>query len=63
MAYHIFGFMKKDMPEARLSSSRINAVMLRLVELVIRIALSPVTVLLRISSTHNQIIYVFTRKK
>jgi 2-polyprenyl-3-methyl-5-hydroxy-6-metoxy-1,4-benzoquinol methylase len=63
VAYHIFGFMKRDMPEARLTSSRINAVMLRLAELVIRIALSPISVLMRISSTHNQIIYVFSRKE
>jgi 2-polyprenyl-3-methyl-5-hydroxy-6-metoxy-1,4-benzoquinol methylase len=63
VAYHICRVLKREMPEARLTSSRVNAVMLFLIEKVLRMALAPISALMRISSTHNQIIYVFTRKK
>ena len=63
LAHHIFGILKWNMPEARLSSSSVNTVMLVIAELILRIALAPISALMRISSTHNQIIYVFTRKE
>lgn len=63
MAYHIFGLLQKEIPNTSLAASRPRTIFLACAELSVRAFLSPFSVLMRFSRTHNQIIYVFTRKQ
>ena len=61
LAYHIFDFLKKEMPTTNLSGSKIRKFVVATAEVSMRIMLSPLSAIMRISGTHNQIIYVFRR--
>jgi len=61
LAYHIFDFLKKEIPTTNLSGSKIRKFVVATAEVSMRIMLSPLSALMRISGTHNQIIYVFRR--
>jgi len=61
LAYHIFDFLKKEMPTTNLSGSKIRKFVVATAEVSMRIMLSPLSALMRMSGTHNQIIYVFRR--
>ena len=62
LAYHIFERLKRDMPDTSLAASRMKLIIVSATELLMRILLSPASLLMRLSGTHNQIIYVFRRK-
>ena len=61
LAYHIFDLLRKEMPTTNLSGSKIRKFVVATAEVSMRILLSPLSALMRISGTHNQIIYVFRR--
>lgn len=61
LAYHIFDFLKKDMPTTDLSSSIFRKLVVASTEVSMRILFSPLSALMRMSGTHNQIIYVFRK--
>jgi len=61
LAYHIFDFLKKEIPTTNLSGSKIRKFVVATAEVSMRIMLSPLSALMRMSGTHNQIIYVFRR--
>ncbi len=61
LAYHIFDLLKKEIPTTNLSGSKIRKFVVATTEVSMRIMLSPLSALMRISGTHNQIIYVFRR--
>ena len=62
LAYHIFDWLKKEMPTTNLSGSRFRILVVAIAEISMRIMFSPLSLLMRMSGTHNRIIYVFRRK-
>lgn len=62
LAHHVFEIMKKDMPSTSLSASNFRARAIFAFEMILRLLLSPVSILMRLTGTHNQIIYVFKKK-
>jgi hypothetical protein len=62
LAHHVFELLGKDMPSTSLSASRMRARVIAAVENSIRFVLSPLSILMRMTGTHNQIIYVFKKK-
>jgi 2-polyprenyl-3-methyl-5-hydroxy-6-metoxy-1,4-benzoquinol methylase len=62
LAHHVFEIMKKDMPSTSLSASNFRAKAIFAFEMILRLLLSPVSILMRLTGTHNQIIYVFKKK-
>lgn len=62
LAYHIFDCLKKEMPTTNLSGSRFRILVVAIAEMSMRIMFAPLSMFMRMSGTHNQIIYVFRRK-
>ena len=62
LAYHICNFLKKDMPTTSLSGSGFRIFLVATAEISMRIMSAPLSVFMRMSGTHNQVIYVFRRK-
>lgn len=62
LAHHVFELLRKEMPSTSLSASRMRAKVIAAVEYSIRLVMSPISLLMRMSGTHNQIIYVFKKK-
>lgn len=62
LVYHIFDFLKREMPSTSLSASRFRLRVIAFLEHSLRFALAPVSILMRLSGTHNQIIYVFKKR-
>lgn len=62
LAHHIFSILKKELPSTSLSASNFRARAIFAFEMILRLVLSPVSILMRLTGTHNQIIYVFKKK-
>jgi 2-polyprenyl-3-methyl-5-hydroxy-6-metoxy-1,4-benzoquinol methylase len=62
LAYHVFDVLRREMPTTSLSTSRIRALVVAAVENALRLLFLPLSLIMRFSGTHNQIIYVFSRE-
>ena len=62
LAHHVFEILKKELPNTSLATSRLRMLFLKCAELLMRVLLSPASIFMRMSGTHNQIVYVFKRK-
>jgi 2-polyprenyl-3-methyl-5-hydroxy-6-metoxy-1,4-benzoquinol methylase len=63
MAYHLFDLFKRELPSTSLAASRLRSLVVSCAELSMRVLFAPLSVLMRLSRTHNQIIYIFRRKE
>jgi 2-polyprenyl-3-methyl-5-hydroxy-6-metoxy-1,4-benzoquinol methylase len=62
VTHHIFEALGKQLPTTSLSTSRIKTLFINLIEGILRFFFFPFSVVMQITKTHNQIIYVFKRK-
>lgn len=62
LVHHLFELMRREIPNTSLSTSRFRTTLVYFFELIMRMLLSPLSVLMRFTGTHNQIIYVFKKK-
>lgn len=62
LVYHIYDLLGKEMPTTSLSASSFRTFVVKLIEMSLRLLLTPISLLMRATFTHNQIIYVFKRK-
>jgi 2-polyprenyl-3-methyl-5-hydroxy-6-metoxy-1,4-benzoquinol methylase len=61
LAYHIFDLLHREMPTTSLAASW-RTHLVTILETSMRLVLTPLSLLMRVTRTHNQIIYVFRRK-
>lgn len=62
LAYHVFDFLRKELPSTSLAASRLRTLVVSCAELCMRTFFAPLSVFMRLSRTHNQIIYVFRKR-
>jgi 2-polyprenyl-3-methyl-5-hydroxy-6-metoxy-1,4-benzoquinol methylase len=62
LLHHVFAILGKELPSTSLSASSFRAKAIFAFETIFRFLLSPVSILMRLTGTHNQIIYVFKKK-
>jgi 2-polyprenyl-3-methyl-5-hydroxy-6-metoxy-1,4-benzoquinol methylase len=61
LAHHVFDLLHREMPDTSLATSWRSSV-IAFVEITLRVMLAPLSAIMRVTKTHNQIIYVFSRK-
>jgi 2-polyprenyl-3-methyl-5-hydroxy-6-metoxy-1,4-benzoquinol methylase len=61
LLHHVFAILGKELPSTSLSASSFRAKAIFAFETIFRFLLSPVSILMRLTGTHNQIIYVFKK--
>lgn len=61
LAHHVFDVLRREMPTTSLATSW-RSRLVAIVEMTLRVVLAPVSAVMRVTQTHNQIIYVFSRK-
>ena len=60
--YHVFEFLNKELPTTSLSASRARTLFVKIVENGLRVFFFPLSIVMRSTQTHNQIIYVFKKR-
>lgn len=63
LVHHVYEALKRDIPTTSLSSSKLRSMLVLLIENFLRLLLLPLSLFMRATGTHNQIIYVFTREE